>query len=124
MPYYWVTPRFYASGGGGESNTAPWTADLNIPPSSVYGLASISMYQGESASGATIGFVSYVTQDPRTGIPSEHTIASWDGNVYGLGWLAPSLWDQNVIIITLGWNCYSDGFMAALGSLTVFINLE
>lgn len=124
MPYYWVTPRFYASGGGGETNTAPWTADLNIPPSSVYGVGSISMYQAESASGADVGFLSYVTQDPRTRIPSEHVVAAYGGDFYGLGWLAPSILDQNVIIITVGWNIYSDGFAAAMGSLTMFLDLE
>ncbi len=124
MPYYWITPRFYCSGGGGETNTAPWTTDLNIPPSSVYGLASLNLYEAESGSGASVGFLSYVTQDPNTGIPSEHVIAGAGGNIYGVGWLAPAFDDDHVIIITLAWNGYSDGFMAAMGSLTVFLNLE
>jgi hypothetical protein len=98
MPYYWITPRFWASGGGGETNTAPWTSDLNIPPSSVYGLASLNLYEAESGSGASVGFLSYVTQDPDTGIPSENVIAGMGGNIWGLGWLAPSLMSVQALI--------------------------
>jgi hypothetical protein len=124
MPYYWISPKFWASGGGGETNTAPWTYDANIPPSSVYGLASLNLYNAESGSGATVGFLSYVTQDPDTGVPSEHVTSSWGGNIYGLGWLAPCFLDDNVIIITLAWNIFSDGFAEAMGSFTVFIGLD
>lgn len=124
MPYYWISPAFWASGGGGESNTAPWTSDVNIPPSSVYGLASLNLYEGEGGSGASVGFLSYVTQDPDTGVPSEHVISGMGGNIYGLGWLAPSFLDDDVIIITLAWNCYSDGFVKAMGSFTVFVGLD
>ena len=124
MPWYLNTSRFYASGGGGETNTAPWTYDFNIPPSSVYGLAALNLMEAESGSGASVGFLSYVTQDPNSGVPSEHTVAGWGGNIYGLGWLAPTIDAQNVIIVTMAWNIYSDGFAAAMGSMSLFLDLE
>jgi hypothetical protein len=124
MPYSWMTSTFYASGGGGETNTAPWTYDADIPPSSVYGLASLNLYEGEGGSGASVGFLSYVTQDPDTGVPSQNVISSWGGNIYGLGWLAPCFSDDNVIIVTLAWNCFSSGFTKAMGSFTLFIGLD
>jgi len=113
-------------GGGGETNTAPWTYDLNIPPSSVYGLASVNYYSfTSSTSGAIVGFLSYITQDPDTGIPSEHTTSGSGGNIYSApGWLAPIILDDDVIEITGAWNIFSDGWCFAMGSLTVFINLE
>jgi hypothetical protein len=125
MPYYWVTPFFYAYGGGGETNTAPWTVDLNIPPSSVYALSSLNYYGARGSSAAIAGFVSYVTQDPDTGVPLEHVTSRNGGNIYnGLGWLAPAFLDENVILITLAWNCYADDWVEAMGSFSVFIGLE
>jgi hypothetical protein len=125
MPYYWYTSPFWATGGGGETNTAPWTQDVNIPPSSVYALASLNHYQGGgSSSGAAVGFLSYVTQDPDTGIASENVISGLGGNIYGGGYLAPAFLDENVIIVTLGWNCFADSGVEAMGSFTLFIGLD
>jgi hypothetical protein len=126
MPYYWNTGTFWAYGGGGESNTAPWTADLNIPPSSVYGLATLSYYSENSGgrNGAIVGFQSYVTQDPRSGTPSEHVTSQLGGDIWDGGWLATDILDDNVIIITLAWNCYADSAVRAMGAFTVFLGLE
>lgn len=128
MPYWINTGVFWTgAGGGGESNTAPWTYDLNIPPSSVYGLASLNYYEtaGSSYSGAIVGFLSYITQDPNTGVPSEHTTSGSGGNIYSaVGWLAPIILDENVIEITGAWNIYSDSAMNVMGSITVFLDLD
>jgi hypothetical protein len=125
MPYSWTTSVFGADEGGGETNTAPWTYDVNIPPSSVYALASLNYYSGGgSASAAVIGFQSYVTQDPDTGVPSENVTSGLGGNIYDGGWLAPAILDENVITITLAWNCFADGGVAAMGFFTVFIGLD
>jgi len=125
MPYYVNTGVFWATGGGGESNTAPWTYDLNIPPSSVYGLASLNFYtQDGSLSGAVVGFQSYVTQNPDTGIPAENVTSGLGGDIWDGGWLAPMILDDNVIVITLAWNCFADDYLEAMGSCTVFIGLE
>jgi hypothetical protein len=125
MPYNWIWGPFWAGGGGGETNTAPWTYDANIPPSSVYGLSSLNYYSGGgSASAAAIGFLSYVTQDPDTGVPSENVISQMGGNIYGDGSLAPCFLDENVIVVTIACNCFADGGVAAMGSCTLFIGLE
>jgi hypothetical protein len=125
MPYYYQTGVFWASDGGGETNTAPWTYDLNIPPSSVYGLANLSYYaQDGSLSGAIVGFQSYWTQDPDTGIPRENVTSALGGDIWNGGWLAPSILDDNVIIITLAWNCFADSWLEAMGALTVFLGLD
>jgi len=54
--------------------------------------------------------------------------SAWGGHIYtGVevgGWLAPSFLDENVIEITLAWNCYADTAVAAMGSFTVFIGLD
>jgi hypothetical protein len=125
MPYFYTTGVFYASGGGGESNTAPWTYDLEIPPSSIYALANLSQYiQDGSLCGAIVGFQSYVTQDPETKIPTEHNTSDLGGDIWDGGWLAPVVDDDNVITVTLAWNCFADGYMQAAGALTVFLNLN
>ena len=126
MPYYFWPGIFSATGGGGEgSDTAPWTNDLNIPPSSVYGLANLSYYgQDSGLSGAILGFQSYVTQNPDTGVPTENVTSSLGGDIWDGGWLAPVILDDNVIIITLAWNCFADNWMNALGAFTVFIGLD
>jgi hypothetical protein len=67
-PYYWMTGVFWADNGGGETNTAPWTVDLNIPPSPVYGVSSLSRFEVADNSGAVVGFLSYTIQNPDTGI--------------------------------------------------------
>jgi hypothetical protein len=103
----------------------PWTYDLGIAPSSVYGLAALNWYgQGGSSSAAIVGFLSYWTQDPDTGVPSEHVTSGLGGNIYGPGWLAPVILDENVIIISCAWNCFADSWVEALGSFTVFIGLD
>jgi hypothetical protein len=125
MPYNLNTGVFWAQGGGGETNTAPWTYDLNIPPSSVYGLSNLNYYAQDSGlSGAIVGFLSYVTQDPDTGVPSENVTSGLGGNIWNGGWLAPSFLDENVITITLAWNCFADNWMQGMGSFTVFIGLD
>jgi hypothetical protein len=129
MPYYWITPKFWAVSGGGESNTAPWTHDVNIPPSSVYALASLNFYQQYGSNNAAIvGFLQYITQDPGTRMPSEHVTSAWGGDIHtGVevgGWLAPCIDAENVIEITLAWNCYADDAMAAMGSFTIFLGLD
>jgi hypothetical protein len=131
MPYYSITPVFSAWGGGGETNTAPWTQDLQIAPSSVYGLAALNWLQqaGGGNWGAIVGFLQYVTQDPDTGVPSTVTTSAAGGAIYGtantnVGWLNPVILDENVIIITLAWNCFADNYVNALGSFTVFLGLD
>jgi hypothetical protein len=129
MPYYSITPVFWAASGGGETNTAPWTQDLYIPPSSVYGLAALNWVQqnGGGGWGAIVGFLEYITQDPDTGVPSTVTTSAAGGSIYGagsVGWLAPVILDENVIIITLAWNCFADNYVNALGSFTVFLGLD
>jgi hypothetical protein len=125
MPYYFVTGVFWASNGGGETNTAPWTYDLNIPPSPVYALANLSHYvQDGSLNGAAVGFQSYVTQDPDTGIPTENVTSGQGGDIWNGGWLSPTVLDDNVIVITLAWNCFAGGYLEAMGAFTVFLGLE
>jgi hypothetical protein len=79
----------------------------------VYALSSLNFYrQYGSNSAAIVGYLQYVTQDPDTRVPSEHVTSAWGGDIYtGVevgGWLAPSFLDENVIEITLAWNCYAD----------------
>jgi hypothetical protein len=126
MPYYWDTGIIWAQGGGGETNPAPpWTYDLNIPPSSVYALANLNYYtQDGSLSGAVVGFQSYVTQDPDTGIPTENPTSGQGGDIWNGGWLAPSILDDNVIIITIACSCFADDYMEAMGAFTVFLGLD
>jgi hypothetical protein len=124
MPYYFTTGEFWGTNGGGESNTAPWTYDLNIPPSSVYALAHLNYYtQWGSLSGAIVGFQSYVTQNPDTGVPREIVTSGLGGDIWDGGWLAPVIDDNNVIIITLAWNLFADDFVQASGAFTVFLDL-
>jgi hypothetical protein len=83
MPYYWNTGIFWSSGGGEQNNTAPWTVDLNMPPSSAYGLSGLTYHRhGGGNSGADVGFLPYVTQDPDTG---EHVTSGLGGTMSG--WL-------------------------------------
>jgi hypothetical protein len=106
MPYYWNTGIFWSSWGGG-GNPAPWTVDMNMPPSSVYGLSSLTYHRhGGGNSGADVGFLRYVTQDPDTGAHSEHVTSAFGGTFSG--WLAPNILDENVITVTIAWNCYSE----------------
>jgi hypothetical protein len=60
---------------------------MDIPPSSVYGLAALNFVDADGETGVSVGFLSYVTQDPHTGIPSEHTVAGAGSNIYGAGCL-------------------------------------
>lgn len=119
MPYYWNKGFFWATGGS-SGNPAPWTHDLNMPPSSVYGLASLTYYSGSGA--ADVGFLSYCTQDPNTGVPSEHVTSTLGGITSG--WLAPCILDENVITITLAWNCTGYNAVQATGGFTVFVDLD
>jgi hypothetical protein len=132
MPYYSITPIFYAANGG-ETNTAPWTQDLQIAPSSVYGLAALNWVQqsGGGAWGAIVGFLQYYTQNPDTGVPSPPVTTSAAGGAItagssggNVGWLNPVILDENVIIITLAWNCFADNDVHAMGSFTVFLDLD
>jgi hypothetical protein len=126
--YQYVGPFYSGPGGGGESNLAPWTIDWDIAPSSVYALSSLGTYasrQGGQA-GASAGILSYVTQDPSTGAPSQPNVISppiliteSEGNF--LEGLAPCFYDNNVIIITFAYNCFADDWVSAWASFTGFI---
>jgi hypothetical protein len=136
--YRWSGP-FYAGpgGGGGESNTAPWTFDMDPPPSSVYALPSLSTYawRQNGQAGASAGILSYVTQDPSTGTPSQPNVLSPSpgilisgsgrpfGNLEGdfEEGLVPCFYDDNVIIITFAYNCFADNWVSAWASFTVFV---
>ena len=136
--YQWVGP-FYCGpgGGGGESNTAPWTFDVDLPPSSVYAFSNLSTYASRQngQAGASTGILSYVTQDPSTGIPSQPNVLSPSPGftVSGRGGpfgnleedfeegLVPCFYDDNVIIITFAYNCFADNWVSAWASFTVFI---
>ncbi|MGO8963741.1 hypothetical protein [Mycobacterium sp.] len=118
--YFWYTGNFNAYGGGGETNTAPWTADAGIPPSSVLAISSLTHYDAQDLSGADVGYLSYWTQDPRTRVTSKHTLSPEPAIFQGLG-LTPSFYDNNVIIITRAWNCFSSGQVDAIGNFTVFV---
>jgi sporulation protein YlmC with PRC-barrel domain len=123
--YFWYTDQFWASNGGGVTNTAPWTADWGIPPSSVLAISSLTEYSIAGSGGADVGYLSYVTQDPDTGQPSTHMLSPNAGLAQGL---VPSFWDDHVIIITGAWNCYvlSSGIFSAtnvtaVGNFTAFV---
>jgi hypothetical protein len=132
--YEYIGPFYSGPGGGGESNWAPWTMDWDIPPSSVYALSNLGTYasrQGGQA-GASTGILSYVTQDPDTGIPSQPNVISpspvalQTGSFTSYQWyleegLAPCFYDNNVIIITFAWNCFADDWLSAWASFTAFV---
>lgn len=132
--YEYIGPFYSGPGGGGESNWAPWTMDWDIPPSSVYALSNLGTYasrQGGQA-GASTGILSYVTQDPNTGIPSQPNVISpspaalQTGSFTSYQWyleegLAPCFFDNNVITITFAWNCFADDWLSAWASFTVFV---
>ena len=123
---YFYYANFWAESGGGESNTAPWTIDLNIPPSSIYAVCGISGYttfqDGGYGAGATAGVLSYVTQDPQTGVPSQINIPTYQqfvGQVDPM--IIPNFLDANVITITFAYNCYADNLLDAEAHFTAFV---
>jgi hypothetical protein len=118
--YFWWLSPFWAQDGGGEDNSSQWTADWNIPPSSVLAISSLSHYWNDQMSGAEVGYLSYTTQNPDTGVPSEHTLSP-SADLWSGGHLTPSFSDDNVIIVTGAWSCFSDGEVEAMGNFTVFV---
>jgi hypothetical protein len=125
-----------AGGGGGESNTAPWTFDWDMPPSTVYALCSLGTYASRQSgqAGASVGILSYITQDPTTGTPSQPivlsppiTLALTGSGYFGnIGYdiqegLVPCFFDNNVIIITFAYNCFADNWVYAWASFSVFV---
>lgn len=135
--YQYIGPFYCGPGsGGGENNLAPWTMDWDLPPSSVYALSNLSTYASRQngQAGASAGILSYVTQDPSTGIPSQPIVLSPSPSfmISGSGGpfgnleedfeegLVPCFYDNNVIIITFAWNAFADNWVSAWASFTAF----
>jgi len=131
--HFWYETVGSGPGGGGESDWAPWTMDWDLPPCTAYAFSNLGSYasrQGGQA-GASTGILSYITQDPRTGIPSQPIVLSKPPSAYvpkspfgpGFGDLYEGLvpcGDHNVIIITWAYNCFADDWLNAWVSFTVF----
>jgi hypothetical protein len=120
---YWDYTYGFYSEGGGEGN---WTLDWEISPSSVFALSNLSRYASEqdggSAAFAYTGLLSYVTQDPQTGVPTEHDIAYLpvSQSFFGSG-VVPSFFDSNVITITFGYGCSAENLVEADANFLAFV---
>jgi len=132
--YECVGPFTSGPGGGGESNWAPWTMDCELPPSSVYALCNLSTYASRQngQAGASAGVLSYVTQDPTTGMPSQPIVLSASpvalqtGSFTSYQWyleegLVSCFYDNNVITITFAYNCFADDWLYAWANFTVLV---
>jgi hypothetical protein len=105
-----------------------------MPPSTVYALCSLGTYASRQSgqAGASVGILSYITQDPTTGTPSQPIVLSppitfaLSVSNASLNYdlqegLVPCFFDNNVIIITFAYNCFADNWVYAWASFSVFV---
>jgi len=125
----WDTGNYYCGpGGGGESNTAPWTVDLAIGRWTIFATSSLTSFAANSYAGASAGFLSYWTQDPNTLISSSHVISPNPSDYPpgvgpgggGQNGLTNTFFDYNVIIVTIAWNLFADDYAIMRATFSLF----
>jgi hypothetical protein len=80
------------------NDTADWSHDVELAPSSVLCTANLSSLEIYNAGAANAGIVQYRTRDPNTGIDTVHDLPGVSSPV--LVGLTPAIYDDNVDSIT------------------------